>query len=157
MTDLIPPTIAKTAEGKFLKLEANEPQQFVLSKSIELVDAQDGDNLKFFRKVTIEGVERHIKYIIHLREMETGDTKEWSIGSAGVVNQLQTLKASVGDVIEVEKIQTGSRPQDIRYRIKMVQKMDSNAPQTPPPPAKATKVDDNTPPDDSFDPEDIPQ
>ncbi len=117
---LVSPEIAKSAEGKFLKLEADTPVQFILYKPVGIIDAAQGDNLKFFRKVNINGEERHIKYEIHLKEVATGEVKEWQVGSASAINQLTTLKANVGDTIEIEKIKLGERKQDVRYRIKLI-------------------------------------
>lgn len=151
---LIPNEVAKSAEGIYLKLPDNEGVRFVPYKPIELKEAGPNDDLKFFRKVNIGGAEKHIKYIIHLREVATGDVKEWQVGSANAINQLMNMKADVGDTIEIEKIKTGERPQDVRYRLKMVKKNDGS--QKAAEPGEAAADEPPVPDDDEIRTEDIP-
>lgn len=141
MNNLIPSEVEKSAEGKYLKLKDNEPQQFVLYKSIELEHAGEGDDPKYFRKVVMEGVEKLIKYRIHLRQVGSGDVKEWSVGSASAINQLISIGADVNDTIEIEKVVVGTKPSDVRYRVKMVIKADGAeiAPDAPAEEAPAPK------------------
>lgn len=140
---LISNKVAKTAEGVYLKLPDNEGVRFSLYKEVEMREAQPGDDLKFFRKINVDGVEKFIKYVIHLRDITTGDIKEWQVGSASAINQLINIKAEVDDVVEIEKIKTGERPQDIRYRIKMVKK---SSPKTGTAADDEPDMDDGEPP-----------
>ncbi|MCK5592152.1 MAG: hypothetical protein KAI72_09375 [Candidatus Pacebacteria bacterium] len=125
---LIDSDIAKTAEGKFLALTVDAPPtEFILYKPVSIIDAVAGDNLQYFRHVTIGGVERDIKYHIDLKTVATGECKEWEVGSAAAINQLIELKAEVGDTISIEKIKIGGRKQDVRYKIRLVAKAAAGA------------------------------
>lgn len=143
--DLVSPEVAKSAEGTYLKLEPDVPIEFILYKPVAIQDAEAGDNLKFFRKVVIKGTERHIKYVIHLKNVSDGEAKEWQVGSPSAINQLLGVGAKIGDTISIEKIKLGERPQDVRYRIKLVKKAgeDAVAASTPLPEEPSDPVSDD--------------
>jgi len=136
---LISPGIAKSAEGIFLKLEIDTPTDFKLYKPVEILEAQQGDNLQYFREVNMNGVTKHIKYVIHLEEVGSGEIKQWQVGSANAINQLKEIQAEVGDIVTIEKIKLGERKQDVRYKIKLKQKA-SEAEQEEVPPAADEEI-----------------